>query len=133
MAMYPNAKDAGFFASSAILRFINIRFAALVFKPLEKSYEMSRPSTALKRLMNEYKELCLNSTEGITAGPISESNYFEWEALIQGPEETPYEGGIFAAKLSFPPDYPLMPPKMQFTCSELSLIPRSNVSSQHIR
>ncbi|CAH1985795.1 unnamed protein product [Acanthoscelides obtectus] len=35
---------------------------------------------------------------------------------IHGPEGTCFEGGVFPAKLIFPPDYPLSPPKMQFTC-----------------
>lgn len=48
----------------------------------------------------------------LVAGPISEDDFFEWEALIKGPEDTPYEGGIFRAKLSFPRDYPLNPPKV---------------------
>jgi hypothetical protein len=39
---------------------------------------------------------------------------FVWEALIQGPEETPFEGGVFPAELKFPKDYPLAPPKMRF-------------------
>lgn len=39
---------------------------------------------------------------------------FLWEALIQGPEGTPFEGGIFAAELKFPKDYPLSPPAMKF-------------------
>ena len=61
--------------------------------------------SALRRLMAEYKrkylhcnldiiayfsyllmlfhqELTLNPPEGIVAGPISEENFFEWEALI---------------------------------------------------
>ncbi|KAK9701258.1 ubiquitin conjugating enzyme Ubc7/UbcP3 [Basidiobolus ranarum] len=73
-------------------------------------------ATAVKRLMTEYRELTVNAPEGITAGPISEDNFFEWEALIAGPEETPYEGGIFSAILTFPKDYPLSPPTMKFTC-----------------
>lgn len=48
----------------------------------------------------------------LVAGPIREDDFFEWEALIKGPEDTPYEGGIFRAKLSFPRDYPLNPPKV---------------------
>ncbi|KAH9579430.1 Ubiquitin-conjugating enzyme E2 G2, variant 2 [Schistosoma haematobium] len=66
---------------------------------------------ALKRLMAEYK---LNPPEGIVAGPVDERNFFEWEALIAGPEGTPFEGGVFAVRLNFPSDYPLSPPKMQF-------------------
>ncbi|KAI8897694.1 ubiquitin-conjugating enzyme/RWD-like protein [Globomyces pollinis-pini] len=77
---------------------------------------MSRgTSTALRRLMTEYKELTVNPPHGIQAGPISESNYFDWEALIMGPEGTPFEDGIFVAKLTFPKDYPLAPPVMKFT------------------
>lgn len=72
-------------------------------------------STALKRLMQEYKELILNPPEGFTAGPISEDNFFEWEAEISGPPDTAYEGGVFTARLTFPRDYPLNPPKMVFT------------------
>ncbi|KAJ2043166.1 ubiquitin conjugating enzyme Ubc7/UbcP3, partial [Coemansia sp. S2] len=49
-------------------------------------------------------------------GPISEDNFFEWEAVINGPPETPFEGGVFTANLSFPRDYPLNPPTMKFTC-----------------
>ena len=52
--------------------------------------------SALKRLMTEYKgnqalfafikvvlDLSLNAPEGISAGPISEDNFFVWEALIE--------------------------------------------------
>lgn len=69
---------------------------------------------ALKRLMAEYKQLTLNPPEGIVAGPLTEENFFEWEALISGPEGTPFEGGVFTTRLVFPPDYPLSPPKMRF-------------------
>jgi len=71
-------------------------------------------STAYKRLFREYKDLLLNPPDGVTAGPVSEQNYFEWEALIAGPPGTPYEGGVFVARLKFPRDYPLNPPKMTF-------------------
>lgn len=49
-----------------------------------------------------------------TAGPISEDDFFNWSCLISGPEDTPFEGGVFQANLSFPRDYPLSPPKMKF-------------------
>ncbi|KAI8849874.1 ubiquitin-conjugating enzyme/RWD-like protein [Chytridium lagenaria] len=61
-------------------------------------------ATALKRLMTEYKELTINPPDGITAGPVSEDDFFLWEALIAGPDDTPYEV-----------DYPLSPPVMKFT------------------
>lgn len=36
--------------------------------------------------------------------------------VYSGPEGTCFEGGVFPARLLFPPDYPLSPPKMKFTC-----------------
>lgn len=37
----------------------------------------------------------------VSEGPVSESDFFTWEALIMGPKDTPFEGGVFAAKLTF--------------------------------
>jgi len=71
-------------------------------------------SSASKRLFKEYKALSSDPPEGITAGPVTEDDMFVWEALIQGPEGTPFEGGVFPAELKFPKDYPLAPPKMRF-------------------
>jgi len=73
-------------------------------------------TVASKRLLQEYKNLTNDPPDGITAGPVSEDDLFLWEALIQGPEGTPFEGGIFPAELKFPKDYPLAPPTMRFTC-----------------
>ena len=73
-------------------------------------------SSASKRLFKEYRGLSSDPPEGITAGPVTEDDMFVWEALVQGPEGTPFEGGIFPAELKFPKDYPLAPPTMRFTC-----------------
>jgi ubiquitin-conjugating enzyme E2 G2 len=52
--------------------------------------------------MKEYRDLTADPLQdSITAGPVSEDNMLEWDALIQGPDDTPYEGGVFAAKLVF--------------------------------
>ena len=71
-------------------------------------------STAHRRLLQEYRALTNNPPDGITAGPVNEDDLLHWEALIQGPEGTPFEGGVFPAELKFPKDYPLAPPKMTF-------------------
>ena len=71
-------------------------------------------SVASRRLFSEYRALTSSPPEGITAGPVSEDDIFTWEALIQGPDGTPYEGGVFPAELKFPKDYPLAPPTMKF-------------------
>jgi len=47
--------------------------------------------TDICRLMKEYRDLTADPLQDtITAGPVSEDNMLEWEALIQGPEGTPY-------------------------------------------
>lgn len=76
----------------------------------------AKSSTAVRRLMTEYKQLLNDPPEGISAGPVTEDDFFTWECLVQGPEDTPYEGGLFPASLVFPNDYPLSPPVMKFTC-----------------
>ncbi|EPB69767.1 ubiquitin--protein ligase, partial [Ancylostoma ceylanicum] len=61
-------------------------------------------------------ELTNRPPEGILAAPLDEDNFFEWECLITGPEDTCFANGVFPARISFPQDYPLSPPKMRFTC-----------------
>ncbi|KAL8716034.1 MAG: hypothetical protein Q9225_006283 [Loekoesia sp. 1 TL-2023] len=68
------------------------------------------------RLSREYEALVKADYKEIRAGPISEENMFLWEALMAGPEGTPFEGGVYRAELTFPKDYPLNPPSMKFTC-----------------
>ncbi len=59
-------------------------------------------NAAVKRLMIEYKQLSSDPNSLFPAvGPVSEDNYLEWEALVPGPDDTPFEGGIFNARLSF--------------------------------
>lgn len=108
-------------ASRDDLRFSSHR-RILSTSPPQPSLQVNRltqimaSSIASKRLFHEYKTLTSSPPEGITAGPISESNLFLWEALIAGPPSTPYAGGLFPAILTFPPDYPLSPPTMKFLC-----------------
>lgn len=81
--------------------------------PICRYLEMSS-SIASRRLLQEYKSLSESPPDGIVAGPKKEEDLLHWEALIPGPEGTPYEGGVFVADITFPPDYPLVPFKMKF-------------------
>jgi len=66
-------------------------------------------------LRKQLRELNKNPVEGFSAGLVDESNIFEWQIVIVGPPDTLYEGGYFNAILTFPPEYPNLPPRMQFT------------------
>lgn len=49
----------------------------------------------------------------ISTGLIDD-DLFRWRICFQGPEGTPFEGGLYEATLTFPDDFPHMPPKMLF-------------------
>ena len=76
------------------------------------------PSTIMKaatrRLMKDYKELQADtSLAGISATPHPDSVQF-WRAVICGPIDTPWEGGVFHLSLTFADDYPAAPPVVKF-------------------
>lgn len=45
---------------------------------------------------------------------LDSRNPFQWRILLEGPNDTPYQGGFFVAKIIFPNDYPKNPPKIYF-------------------
>lgn len=48
-------------------------------------------------------------------GPVdAEQDLHVWSAEIEGPADTPYEGGSFSLDIEFPKEYPFRPPKIQF-------------------
>ncbi|KAJ8516205.1 hypothetical protein ONZ45_g6480 [Pleurotus djamor] len=78
---------------------------------------MSKPSTTASNtllLRRQLQELTKRPVEGFSAGLVDDDNLYEWEIMIIGPADTLYEGGFFKARLSFPPEFPLLPPKLRF-------------------
>ncbi|ESQ32110.1 hypothetical protein EUTSA_v10005728mg [Eutrema salsugineum] len=67
------------------------------------------------RLFKEYKEV---QREKVADPDIQlvcdDTNIFKWTALIKGPSETPYEGGVFQLAFAVPEPYPLQPPQVRF-------------------
>ncbi len=89
-------------------------------------------------LLKQLRELNRHPVEGISAGLIDESNPYAWNVILVGPADTLYEGwfslflfgnfygkflfllgGFFKARLDFPKEYPIKPPKMVSSCLRL--------------
>jgi len=72
---------------------------------------MSTP--ARRRLMRDFKRLQNDPPTGISGAPM-ENDILRWEAVIFGPEETPWEDGTFKLTIQFDEQYPNKPPKVKF-------------------
>lgn len=70
--------------------------------------------TAQRRLMRDLRDLTQNPVEGINAAPVNPDNIFEWNAILDGPEESLFEDASFILTLKFPQDYPNHPPDVKF-------------------
>ncbi|CAG2103459.1 unnamed protein product [Medioppia subpectinata] len=82
-----------------------------------RQFPESTPSDdtmALKRIHKELTELQRDPPPGCTAAPNG-TDYFQWTGSIEGPPDTPYEGGLFNVQINFPANYPLSAPQIAFT------------------
>mmetsp|Transcript_12844 Transcript_12844/g.22156 ORF Transcript_12844/g.22156 Transcript_12844/m.22156 type:complete len:153 (-) Transcript_12844:1050-1508(-) len=67
------------------------------------------------RLLTDLKQVKQEPPEGVSASPLSDENLYVWGATIIGPDETPWEGGIYSLRMTFPEQYPDKAPKVRFT------------------
>jgi len=72
----------------------------------------STNKAATVKIAKDLKSLQEDPVEGIYCEFLSESNVFEWKIYFEGPEGTPYQGGVFEARMYFPQDYPMSPPTL---------------------
>ena len=63
--------------------------------PKKKTDE--RPVNRIQKELAEFKSA---TPPGLSAGPINDQDLFQWEAMLIGPEGSPYEGGVFFLEAS---------------------------------
>jgi len=79
------------------------------------------------RLIKELAEVGKDDkTSGVKATPCNTGNLRHLKGTVNGPQGTPYEGGIFEIDITIPKQYPFEPPKMKF----ITKIWHPNISSQ---
>ena len=63
--------------------------------------------------MRDFKRLQKDAPIGIQAAPL-DNNVMAWQAVIFGPDDTPWEGGTFKLLMEFTEEYPNKPPAVRF-------------------
>lgn len=70
-------------------------------------------TNAQRKLLLDLHRLRKSNCEGIEAFP-DEDNLYQWTAIISGPLDTLWEGGIFRLQIDFDIEYPNKPPLLEF-------------------
>lgn len=65
------------------------------------------------RLMTELRVMKSDPLDGIQAEPLDDCAC-HWQATLEGPSGSPYEGGLFFLFIKVPESYPLAPPIVRF-------------------
>lgn len=67
-----------------------------------------------KRIMKELQTMLKEPPPNVSAAPIDENDLYKWQAIIFGPPDSIYAGGVFKLSIVFPADYPFKAPRIEF-------------------
>jgi len=67
----------------------------------------------LEKVANGVESVWMHSGEGVHLFPAADDLQF-WRALIEGPEDSPFRGGVFALNVIVPDRYPFEAPRISF-------------------
>ena len=73
---------------------------------------MAPSAVCRKKLSKEHKALCVSPPDFIPLVHVNEKNVCDWHFVIQGPPDSPYDGGFYVGRVRFPDDYPFKPPSL---------------------
>lgn len=97
---------------------------------LQTAYDhlTSTVATAKTRLQDEYRFLLRDPRPSGSAAPRDMNTPFLWDATILGPENTPWEGGVFPVEIRFSYQHPDNPPFAKF----MSIMLHPNITEDGI-
>lgn len=64
--------------------------------------------------MKELQTMQKEPPPNTSAAPIEENDLYKWQAIILGPADSVYAGGVFKLSIVFPADYPFKAPRIEF-------------------
>eukprot|EP01084_Bolivina_argentea_P132148 233187_1 len=74
---------------------------------------MAKRNKFPKRITKEIERLKKGCPKGIFIA-VHEENYRYFDVVLDGPPDTPYEGGVFKLEMFLGLKYPMQPPKCRF-------------------
>ncbi|RPA93091.1 ubiquitin-conjugating enzyme [Choiromyces venosus 120613-1] len=90
----------------------------MAYSSAPSSSSSSSGLSSTTRVMNELSNYRKEPNPALESlGPVSEDDLFHWNAVLKGPEGTPYEGGRWKIDIRIPENYPHKAPEMKFLTS----------------